>query len=55
MLNLRVENLVWLLQTLREEGVEVIGELQEMEGMGKFGYIMDPEGNKVELWEPAKG
>lgn len=52
MFNLRVENLDWLLKTLREEGVQVIDKTETMEGIGKFGWIMDPEGNKVELWEP---
>jgi predicted enzyme related to lactoylglutathione lyase len=51
MFNYRVENLVELLKVLREEGVEVVGEMQEF-SYGKFGWIMDPEGNKIELWEP---
>ncbi|MCB0551442.1 MAG: VOC family protein [Phaeodactylibacter sp.] len=51
MINYRVENLDALLDLLREEGVEVVGEPEEYE-YGKFGWIMDPEGNKVELWEP---
>jgi predicted enzyme related to lactoylglutathione lyase len=51
MFNYRVENLVELLKLLREEGVEVIGEIEEF-SYGKFGWIMDPEGNKIELWEP---
>ncbi len=51
MMNYRVENLEGLLAVLREEGVEVLDEIQEVEE-GKFGWIMDPEGNKIELWEP---
>jgi predicted enzyme related to lactoylglutathione lyase len=51
MFNYRVENLVELLQVLKEEGVEVVGEIEEY-SYGKFGWIMDPEGNKIELWEP---
>ncbi|MBT8210157.1 MAG: VOC family protein, partial [Eudoraea sp.] len=51
MMNFRVENLVELLDTLKEEGVTVIGEMQEYD-YGKFGWILDPEGNKIELWEP---
>jgi predicted enzyme related to lactoylglutathione lyase len=51
MFNYRVENLVELLKLLKEEGVEVVGEMQEFP-YGKFGWIMDPEGNKIELWEP---
>ncbi len=51
MLNFRVENLEKLLEILRGEGVTVVGEMQEYE-YGKFGWILDPEGNKIELWEP---
>ena len=51
MFNYRVENLEALLAELKKEGVEVIGEIQEF-SFGKFGYILDPEGNKIELWEP---
>lgn len=51
MLNYRVDNLVELLSTLKEEGVQVLGEIQEFP-YGKFGWILDPEGNKIELWEP---
>lgn len=51
MFNYRVENLEELLKVLKEEGVEQIGEIEEYE-YGKFGWIMDPEGNKIELWEP---
>lgn len=50
MINLRVENLVWLLGELKKEGVTQVGELQEYE-YGKFAHIMDPDGNKIELWE----
>lgn len=50
MFNYRVENLVELLKVLKEEGVEVVGEIEEFE-YGKFGWIMDPDGNKIELWE----
>jgi len=51
MMNFRVENLVELLDTLKNEGVTVIGKIEEYE-YGKFGWILDPEGNKIELWEP---
>ena len=40
-----------LLTVLEEEGVEIVGEIEEYE-YGKFGWIMDPNGQKVELWEP---
>ena len=51
MMNFRVENLVELLQVLKEEGVTVVGDIEEFE-YGKFGWILDPDGNKIELWEP---
>jgi predicted enzyme related to lactoylglutathione lyase len=51
MLNYRVENLKALFDELRKEGVTVVGEIEEYD-YGKFGWIMDPEGNKIELWEP---
>lgn len=50
MVNFRVENLVELIAQLKKEGVEQVGEIQEYE-YGKFAHIMDPEGNKIELWE----
>ena len=50
MINLRVADLEWLLGELKKEGIEQIGELQVYE-YGKFAHIMDPEGNKIELWE----
>jgi predicted enzyme related to lactoylglutathione lyase len=51
MFNYRVENLEELLKQLKEEGIEQVGEIEEY-SYGKFGWIMDPEGNKIELWEP---
>ena len=51
MFNYRVENLEALLEELRKEGVTVVGAVEEYE-YGKFGWILDPEGNKIELWEP---
>jgi len=50
MVNYRVENLDALLDQLRKEGVTSVGEVEEYE-YGKFGWILDPEGNKIELWE----
>lgn len=52
MINFRVHDLDALLAQLREEGVDVDDRTEEYE-FGKFGWIMDPEGNRVELWEPA--
>ena len=51
MMNFRVADLATLLAVLKKEGVTVVGEIQEFE-YGKFGYILDPDGNKLELWEP---
>ena len=50
MINYRVENLASLLEQLRSEGVEVDERMEEYE-YGRFGWIMDPEGNRIELWE----
>ncbi|MBV8500505.1 MAG: VOC family protein [Paucibacter sp.] len=54
MVNYRVDNLVALLQALREEGCNVLEKMDDSE-FGKFGWVIDPEGNKVELWEPLPG
>ena len=51
MQNFRVRNLETLLEQLKEEGVAVIGEMESYD-YGKFGWILDLEGNKIELWEP---
>ena len=53
MINYRVEDLDGLLEALRAEGVEIDPNRQDYE-FGRFAWIMDPEGNKIELWEPAK-
>lgn len=54
MINYRVENLAALLQALREEGCNVLDKMDESE-FGKFGWVIDPEGDKAELWEPPPG
>ncbi len=51
MMNFRVENLDELLETLKAEGVQVLAKTESLEE-GKFGWIVDLEGNKIELWEP---
>ena len=53
MLNFRVRNLDAMLTQLRAKGADVAKETQEMEGVGRFGWVTDPEGNRVELWQPA--
>jgi predicted enzyme related to lactoylglutathione lyase len=52
MLNFVVDDLFGLLDALKAGGVTIIGDPMD-ESYGKFGWIMDPEGNKIELWEPA--
>jgi predicted enzyme related to lactoylglutathione lyase len=52
MINYRVQNIVELVKQLKENGVTVVDEIEEYE-YGKFVHIMDPEGNKLELWEPV--
>jgi predicted enzyme related to lactoylglutathione lyase len=55
MINYRVDDLDALLAALRERDVEVDDRVEEMEGLGRFGWAVDPEGNRFELWEPAEG
>jgi len=54
MINYRVLDLVSLLATLRDEGCNVDDKSEDTE-FGKFGWVTDPEGNRIELWEPPKG
>lgn len=54
MINYRVEDLHALLAVLRSEGCQVDDKVEESE-YGKFGWVMDPEGNKIELWQPPAG
>ena len=51
MINYRVDDLAGMIAQLRSDGVEVVGGPESHEN-GKFAWIMDPDGNKVELWEP---
>ena len=54
MVNFRVADLDALLAALRAEGCNVEDRVQDSE-YGKFGWVIDPEGNKVELWQPPVG
>lgn len=54
MVNYRVEDLLGLVRALRDEGCHVLERIDESE-YGKFAWVIDPEGNKVELWEPPAG
>jgi predicted enzyme related to lactoylglutathione lyase len=53
MLNFRVRDLDAMLAQLRAKGADVAAETQDMDGIGRFGWVTDPEGNRIELWQPA--
>lgn len=53
MINYQVENLEELVAELKTEGITVLADIEESE-FGKFTWILDLEGNKIELWEPPK-
>jgi predicted enzyme related to lactoylglutathione lyase len=53
MLNFRVRDLDAMLAQLRDGGAVVVEETQEAEGIGRFGWVNDPEGNRIELWQPS--
>ncbi len=55
MVNFRVANLGRMLEQLRAGGVTVDAKTEESEEYGKFGWCMDLDGNRVELWEPPAG
>jgi len=52
MINYRVENLEALVEELKKEGVTVLDNVETYE-YGKFVHALDPEGNKIQLWEPT--
>ena len=52
MLNFRVDDLDALLDAMAADGVQVDPNRQTYEDMGKWGWFTDPEGNRVELWQP---
>lgn len=53
MLNFRVSDLDAMLAQLRTRGADVSQEIQDLEGIGRFGWVTDPDGNRIELWQPA--
>jgi predicted enzyme related to lactoylglutathione lyase len=53
MINYQVQNIEGLVKKLKENGVTILDEIEPSE-YGKFVHIMDPEGNKIELWEPSE-
>jgi len=54
MINYRVEDLRAVVKALKEEGCNVLDKIDDSE-YGKFGWVIDPDGNKVELWQPPAG
>jgi len=54
MVNYRVEDLQAVITALKAEGCNVLDKIDDSE-YGKFGWVIDPEGNKVELWQPPAG
>ncbi|WP_226665539.1 VOC family protein [Microbulbifer aggregans] len=54
MVNYLVEDLYALVATLKQEGCDVLEKIEDSE-YGKFAWVIDPEGNKVELWQPPAG
>jgi predicted enzyme related to lactoylglutathione lyase len=53
MLNFRVRDLDAMLAQLRAKGADVAKETQDMEGVGRFAWVTDPEGSRIELWQPV--
>jgi len=53
MLNFRVDDLEGGLKQLKADNVKIVKEIEEQEGVGRFAHIEDPEGNRIELWEPV--
>ncbi|TNE56508.1 MAG: VOC family protein [Alphaproteobacteria bacterium] len=54
MINFRVDDLDAIRQELKTRGVTVLDQVEEGD-FGRFGWILDPEGNRIELWEPPEG
>ena len=54
MVNYRVEDLLAVVEALKAEGCNVLDKIDDSE-YGKFAWVIDPEGNKVELWQPPAG
>ena len=51
MLNFRVRDVDAMLTQLASKGADINDEAQDMEGVGRFGWVTDPEGNRIELWQ----
>lgn len=52
MINFRVDDLDAMLAQLRDAGVEVLDKVEDYD-YGRFGWAVDPEGNRFELWQPT--
>jgi predicted enzyme related to lactoylglutathione lyase len=52
MLNFRVRDLDAMLAQLLAKGADVAKETEDLDGVGRFGWVTDPEGNRIELWQP---
>lgn len=55
MLNFRVDDLDALMAQLKADDVKIVKEIETQEGVGRFASVEDPEGNRVEIWEPSDG
>lgn len=53
MVNFRIADLDAAVAALADAGVPLVKDVEEMEGIGRFAWVEDPEGNRIELWEPA--
>ncbi len=53
MVNFRIADLDAARKALAQAGVPLVKDVEEMEGVGRFAWVEDPEGNRIELWEPA--
>jgi catechol 2,3-dioxygenase-like lactoylglutathione lyase family enzyme len=54
MVNFTVPDLDAMLAQLRDAGAEVDDKIEELDGIGRFGWAVDPEGNRFELWQPVE-
>jgi predicted enzyme related to lactoylglutathione lyase len=54
MLNFRVDNLELMLEQLKANNVKIVKEIEVQVGVGNFASIEDPEGSRIELWEPKE-
>ena len=53
MINYRVQKIEEFVKILKTKGITIVDTIEEYEGIGKFVHILDPDGNKLELWEQS--